>query len=178
MAALAVIVALLVGGCGGSGQGGASPTQTGHCDSAQIHYSPYPGHGIGLGLLPWICGAPGSQGLVGLLWYWPQKWRHRRFAEPQIYTRGVAPGGGSTKILWTFLAASARAAGGDELTVRGHRLDGPGTFVQRFGAIGYDGQDGAPSYASIIDIPQPGLWRLELSTGRVRGAVELHAIRS
>ena len=59
----------------------------------------------------------------------------------------------------------------------GHRLDGPGRCRERFGAVSYAGQDGAPSYASIIDIPEPGLWRLELSAGTLRGSAEVRAIR-
>jgi hypothetical protein len=113
---------------------------------------------------------------VGLLWYWPPEWGHRHLTEPRIYTGGEAPQGWSTKILWVFLAGS-RSRAEDRLTVRGRRLDGPGAMRQRFAAIGYAGQHGAPSFASIIDIPRPGSWRLQLSSGELRGTVDLRAIR-
>jgi len=177
VAPLIAATALVVSGCGGSNPSTTSTTQVAGCNPGHVHYTPYPGHARGLSRLPWICGAAGSDGLVGLLWYWPPEWRHRRVAQPRIYTGGEAPQGSTTKILWAFLAPSARNRGGRELTVRGRRLDGPGAIRQRFAAIGYAGQNGAPSFASIIDIPRPGSWRLELSTGALRATVDLRAIR-
>ena len=61
--------------------------------------------------------------------------------------------------------------------MRGRRLDGRGSFTQRFGPIGYEGQKGAPSYASIVDVPKPGCRRLVLTTGRVRASVVFGAVR-
>jgi hypothetical protein len=172
-----IAAATIVSGCGGSNSSAPSPARAAGCSPAQVHYTPYPGHGDGLSGLPWIRGVAGSHGLVGLLWYWPPGWQDRHVAEARIYTHGKAPAGYSTKILWAFLADSARARGGNELTVRGRRLDGPGAVRQRFAAIGYSGQGRAPSYASIIDLPRPGCWRLRLSTGALRGTVDLRAIR-
>jgi hypothetical protein len=40
----------------------------------------------------------------------------------------------------------------------------------------YSGQRGAPSYASVIDVPEPGCWRLHLSTGSLRASVVFRAI--
>ena len=176
MAPLIAAAALVVSGCGGSTSSNPEPNPTAVCSGAHVHYAPYPGHARGLSGPPWICGAPRSDGLVGLLAYWPPAWQRRRLDEPRIYTGGKTPAGTSTKILWVFLAVSARNRGGDQLTVRGRRLDGPGTIRQRFAAIGYAGQDRAPSYASIIDLPRPGRWRLRLSTGTLRATVELRAI--
>jgi hypothetical protein len=173
---LIAATALVVGGCGGSNPNTTSTTQVAGCTPGHVHYTHYPGHAKGLSG-PWICGTPRSNGLVGLLAYWPRAWRRSRLDEPRIYAGGKTPAATSTKILWVFLANSARNRGGDELTVRGRRLDGPGTTHQRFAAIGYAGQDHAPSYASIIDLPRPGRWRLRLSTGTLHGTIEPRAIR-
>jgi hypothetical protein len=53
-----------------------------------VHHSSYPGHGKGLEGIPWIEGTPSSAGLVGLLAYWPPRWRGvdeaRSFPERQL----------------------------------------------------------------------------------------------
>lgn len=96
----------------------------------------------------------------------------------RIFTGGVAPAGYSTKILWVFVGKSAKGAGGARLTLRGRRLDATGTFEQEFAAISYSGQQGAPSYASIINIPSAGCWRLTFSTGTLRSSVVFQAVRA
>jgi hypothetical protein len=65
---------------------------------------------------------------------------------------------------------------GRELVVQGGRLDGPGAFRQRLSAIGSSTDRGPPAYASIIDIPVPGCWRLRLMTGRLKTYVDLRAL--
>jgi hypothetical protein len=47
------------------------------------------------------------------------------------------------------------------LTIRGDRLDARGTFVQRYPRI-VGGQ-----YPSEVVVPEPGCWRLTLSTGGI-----------
>jgi hypothetical protein len=102
----------------------------------------------------------------------------RRLRVARIFTGGVAPAGYSTKILWVFLGPKAKGRGGAQLVVRGQRLDGPGTFRQEFAAVSYSGQQGAPSYASIVDVPSAGCWRLQLSTGALRASVVFQAVRA
>lgn len=148
------------------------------CSPARVYYTPYPGGDRRLAMLPWVRGEPRTVGLVGLLWYWPENWQQSRLSSARIFTGGVAPAGYSTKILWAFLAPSAKGRGGSRLLVRGRRLDGPGSFRQEFAAISYEGQRGAPSYASIIDVPSPGCWRLQLSTGGLRASVVFRAVRA
>lgn len=94
----------------------------------------------------------------------------------RIFAGGAAPAGYSTKILWVFTGTYARSRAGRQLVVRGRRLDQPGTFTQQFAAISYAGQRGAPSYASIVDVPSPGCWRLRLESGTLRATVELLAV--
>lgn len=113
--------------------------------------------------------------MVALLWYWPPAWRHVRDA--RIYTGGVAPQGYNVKVMWVFLGRSTRTRAGSELQVQGRRMDGPASFHDRFAGIGYEGSRGAPSYASIIDVPKPGCWRLTLTTGKVKASIDLYAVR-
>jgi hypothetical protein len=155
---------------------GAQTTAT--CSPARVQYTRYPGGDARLGGLPWIRGEPRATGLVGLLWYWPTSWRQRGVRHARIFTGGLAPEGYSTKILWAFLGKAARGRGGARLVVRGERLDGPGSFRQEFAAISYSGQNGAPSYASIVDVPSAGCWRLRLSTGTLRASVVVQAVRA
>jgi hypothetical protein len=109
--------------------------------------------------------------------YWPESWKRRHLREARIFIGGVAPAGYNVKILWAFLAPSAKDRGGSELVVEGDRLDGRGAFRQEFAAIGYAGQRGAPSYASIIDVPRPGCWRLTLTTGDLSASIDFRAVR-
>jgi|GEM_PF-1555309 len=166
-AVLAVLLAALA-----AGSSRAEPLAS--CLAAHVNYTPYGGGDHRLDSIPWVGGAPGRYRLRGLLWYWPQSWRKQRV---QIFVGGEAPQGTTTKILWAFLGAPAKSRADFQLVVHGRRLDGRGSFAQKFGAIGYEGQSGAPSYASIVDVPKPGCWRLVLTTGRVRVSVVFRAVR-
>ncbi len=127
--------------------------------------------------IPWVCGTPADFGLAGLLWYWPKEWRDQGLPKAFIYTSGRVPAGYSTKILWAFLAPAAKRRGGERLIVKGERLDGRGRTWQQFAAIAYAGQNGAPSFASIIKLPTPGCWRLRLFSGDLRAGVVVQAIQ-
>jgi hypothetical protein len=143
------------------------------CMPAKVQRSGYPGP-VGIGGTPWIGGSPGS-GLIGVLAYWPPDWQSRR---ARIYAGGVAPGpdGISMKTFWAFVGPAAKDLAGPELVVRARRMDGPGTWHDSFAAISYAGQDGVPSYASIIALPKPGCWRLTLTTGKLKGTVDMLAV--
>lgn len=172
---LLVLIAVL----GTSGEGTsalASFRAEASCSPARVQYAPYPGGDERLANLPWVRGKPLGVGLIGLLWYWPEEWQLQRVRPARIFTGGVAPAGYSTKILWVFVARSAANRSDGRLVVRGRRLDGTGQFTGEFAAITYAGQRGAPSFASIIDVPQPGCWRLELSTGALRARVVFLAV--
>ena len=166
LAAIFVLVALA------AGSSSAEPRVS--CLAAPVNYTPYGGGDHRLDSISWVGGTPGRYRLRGLLWYWPQGWHKQRV---QIFVGGQAPQGWTTKILWAFLGEPATSRADGALVVRGRRLDGHGSFTQRFGAIGYEGQNGAPSYASIVDVPKPGCWRLRLTTGRVRVSVVFRAVR-
>jgi hypothetical protein len=176
---IAAALAALVG-CGDDAKPAAvraaATPAPGPCSPPAVHHSAPAGLGGGLEQLPWIAGAPPEAGLVGVLAYWPPGWQHVR--EARIYAGGVAPGGVNMKTMWAFLGPSAKRLAGTELVVRARRMDGPGTWHDTFAAIGYEGQHGVPSYASIIALPKPGCWRLSLSTGSVRAYVDLLAVRA
>jgi hypothetical protein len=78
--------------------------------------------------------------------------------------------------MFAFYGRKARNRGGDRLVLVGYNLDGAGTVRDSFAAIGYEGQRGAPSYAAILDLPEPGCWRLTVSTADLRGTVDIHAL--
>ena len=152
------------------------------CDASVVHFTPYPGRAQGLGQLPWVGapvkGSPSSQGLVGLIWYWSDRWRAERIKRAQLYAGGHAPAGEpNMKILWVFLGAKARhATDAQLLVVKGKRLDGPGRSWQPFSAISYTGQNRAPSFASVIDLPVAGCWRLDLTAGSLHGTTTFVAL--
>jgi len=72
---------------------------------------------------------------------------------------------GATKILWRV----PRAAGAT-LTLTARRLDGDGSFTQRFP------RRGRGQFPSIVNVPQPGCWRLALRTGGTRTTFVVRAV--
>ena len=142
------------------------------CATARVHYTPAPGaRQVGLSEIPWVRGEPGESGLVALLWYWPTRWTHEKLSEARIFTGGVAPAGYNVKVLWMFVLPGARGRSGRTLVVRGTQLDGPATFQQSFSRI-----SGPSAYASIIDVPRAGCWRLDVASGRLKGHIDLRAV--
>jgi hypothetical protein len=144
--------------------------------SCPVSYVHYRSGDHRLGDLPWLRGQPDGSGLVLALAYWPEAWRRERRRGALIYTGTEMPQGSSTKALWAFLRPTQRNRGSGMVTMRGRRLDAPGHFTQRFYEISYEGQNGAPSYASTIDVPKPGCWRLTATTAKLRGSVVLRAL--
>jgi hypothetical protein len=177
------VVLLALGLAAPLAAGGAAAlpsAQAASCDTARVHYTPYRGRAPGLTGIPWVQGTSGGLELVGVLWYWPTRWHAQRVQRALIYTGGETPGGSgpTMKILWAFLSAKAKRLVDDSaLIVKGERLDGTGRTWQQFTQISYEGQNGAPSYASIISLPTAGCWRLHLAAGRLRASVVFRAIR-
>jgi hypothetical protein len=184
MKRLAVALVLVAAGCGGSPEAPkraaaptvapAEPVATAPCRPPRVNHTPYPGGDERMFGTPWIEGSPGEVELVGLLWYWPPEWQGVRRA--RVFTGGVAPAGYSAKVLWAFLSPSVGDRAGSELVIEAENLDGPGRWRDTFSAISYEGQEGAPSYASSIDLPRPGCWRLRLTTGSLRAFVDIRAV--
>jgi hypothetical protein len=184
MKRIALLSLLVLVGCGGSSppaERAAAPTATpaepvaeAPCRPPRVRLTPYPGGDEHMFSIPWLRGEPRELGLVGLLWYWPEEWQDVERA--RVFTGGVAPAGYSAKVLWAFLDKDVFDRAGGELVIEGENLDGPGRFRETFSAIGYEGQDGAPSYASILDLSEPGCWRLWLTTGDLRAFVDIRAM--
>jgi hypothetical protein len=145
------------------------------CDATPVQYKPYVGSLHNLGNVPWIAASPASAGLLGHLFYWgstPWGQTHRRVPRLRIYTRGHAPGsqGINMKILWELTRGSAWgvAHGSDwGLSVQGRRLDGPGSFKQRFA--------GDNQFPSIVVVPKPGCWSLTVKAGKATAHLTLLA---
>jgi hypothetical protein len=181
---LVVLLVLAAAGCGGSSEppkraaaptvAPAKPVATAPCRPPRVNYTPYPGGDERMSGLPWIEGSPRESELVGLLWYWPPEWQG--VSRARVFTGGVAPAGYSAKVLWAFLEPAVRDKAGPELVIEAENLDGRGRWRDTFSAISYEGQEGAPSYASSIDLPRPGCWRLWLTTGSLRAFVDIRAV--
>jgi hypothetical protein len=70
----------------------------------------------------------------------------------------------TSKILWTVPEA------GRVLRIKGRRLDGEGSFVERWRAA----RKGA--FPSLVDVPTVGCWRLSLNSGPTKTSIVLQAI--
>ncbi len=86
-----------------------------------------------------------------------------------MYSGGESPDGRlSMKILWDLRRASPPPF----LDVLATRIDGPGSSFQQLPATSSD-----PSqFPSIIDIPTPGCWSLNLKAGATTGHVVIDVV--
>jgi hypothetical protein len=127
------------------------------CPATTVHYGAAPGG------TPWVA----SGAITGRLFaYGGRTLMDGRVNSSDglvLYTHGRTPSG-ATKILWVV-----RKRFGPTLTLRATRLDGPGTFMQRF-------THGGGQFPSIVDVPQAGCWRLSLRTGTVRATFVVQAV--
>lgn len=135
---------------------------TARCAATPIRTTPFPERG--LGPLPWIEASPVSSGITGHLFY--AYGLHGKAAE--LHTHGMMSGGRSTKILWVI----KHAGSGRMLNITGRNLSRGGTMHQRFPVA----ISPANNYPSILDVPTPGCWRFQLSSGTVQGTVTMRAI--
>jgi hypothetical protein len=139
------------------------------CTGTLVHYRAYKSMERGLAPIPWIAAAPTSSAIVGHLFYYDAAnlWRGKRVPRLRMYSGGQSPDGRvSMKILWELRRGSALA-----LRVQGSRLDGVGSFAQQVGAAT------SRQFPSIIDVPAPGCWRLNLKAGRATGRVDVLVVR-
>jgi hypothetical protein len=73
------------------------------------------------------------------------------------------PDGGTNKILWIVDAESSSPA---DLVIAAHPLGSPSpTIAVRV--------PGVRSYPSIVNLPTPGCWQLDLTVGSSRATVEV-----
>ncbi|HYF80087.1 MAG TPA: GerMN domain-containing protein [Symbiobacteriaceae bacterium] len=110
--------------------------------------------------IPWIHATPADAGITGHL-----------FASPDgVATTYVGPGrpdGASNKVLWLVSHPGA----GSELAVSGTNMTTGETYHEVFPS------SAAGEFPSIIALPAPGCWKLELTTGAVTGRAVFAALR-
>jgi hypothetical protein len=94
----------------------------------------------------------------------------------QVFTAGSGPDGAAAKTLWSFLAPDLKGDGGSHMKIKGRNLEGEGTFEQTNSAVSFEGQNGAPSYSSSLDLPDAGCWRLTLTTDDLEATVDIRAV--
>ena len=158
--------ALLVAGCGATfPTARVSLAASSTCAATPVRTTPFPGV---LNGLSWIAATPLSAGVTGHLFYGSGA----HGPATAMHTRGMMPGGGSTKILWVI----ARGNVGDALTLAGRNLSGPGTTKQSFQIAEGAGVPGT-QFPSIVDVPTPGCWQFHLRSGSVAGTVTIRVMR-
>jgi hypothetical protein len=141
------------------------------CAATPVHGEPLPQSGS-LSQLKWVQATPHRAGLVGMLWAFDKDIA----GDPPrlaLWAGGKAPGTGpNQKILWVIRNRGETGT----ITVRGTQLGGTGgRFKQEFHAVGATDPAGS-LYASIVNVPHAGCWRLDVSSGRVKGSLVVQVV--
>ena len=146
------------------------------CPATHVHLESLPRSGD-LSNMAWVQAKPHRAGIVGVLFGSDREFLDVPEPVFTLYTRGMSPHGHATKVLWIIRNRGASAF----VTLRATRLDAAGSFRERFRIV----DDASPhpaqgrEYASIIDLPAAGCWRLTVSSGRrVRGTLVVRAVAS
>ncbi len=161
-AALFVVIAALstVGAAAGA-RGSASA-----CIAAPVRTTMTPPTAGGPSRVPWMRAGR----TVGYLFGYGETLKRMSPGRAALFTGGEGMSGESMKILWA-VRDSRRL-----LTVAGDRLDAPGAFHESFGAVGVSGAREWGYYASIVNIPTAGCWRLTVLSPAKRGRFAVLAI--
>jgi hypothetical protein len=139
-----------------------APATNAACPMSHVHYGSYPGVEPGLAAVPWISSAPDGSFKAHLFFYGGVPWAKQHLLGARIFTtrkqRNINP-----KVLWI-----TRARGyGLTLKIEGKRLDAPGSFASTYNGFG--------DYPSYVEVPEPGCWRVTVTSGRVSGRVVFSA---
>ncbi len=146
------------------------------CPATHVHREALPRSGD-LSHLAWVQATPRRAGIVGVLFGTEPKFVDVPNPVFTLYAHGRSPTGYATKILWIIRNSHA----GGRVDVRGRQLDGRAVFFDRFSEV----SDASPhpaaghEYASIIDLPAAGCWRLTVDSStdrRVRGTLVVRAV--
>jgi hypothetical protein len=144
------------------------------CLATPVQAAPLPQSG-GMSGLRWVQASPHRAGIVGILWAYDVRLEESQAPTFALWTGGAAPEGWAMKILWIIRNVHATSV----IAIHGAALSGPGSFSERFNQV-YDMSPEPASgkeYASTVDIPQAGCWRLDVSAGsRVRGSFIVRAV--
>ena len=172
-------VAVTAVGCFGGGSGSPPPTSlpvggvtllprsSAGCAAAIVHHDAAPIGARHAGIpptIPWVEDAQAQ--ITGSLFYYTPTLR--RHTHAIIGTRGRGQGGTATKILWWI-----RGNGSPTLTIVGHRIDATGSFHQTITgpSLGRN-----TTFPSIVTIPTPGCWTLDLRSGSTSGSITFRAL--
>ena|SRR5665213_992300 len=138
--------------------GHAAPA-VGSCRATLVHTTPF--RRPDLRDIPWLVATPASAGITGILFF-----RHLGAHGTGVYlhTGGRMPDGSTTKVLWLINNSEP----GSTLKITGRNLTGSGTMHQTF--------TGSREVPSIVNIPTPGCWELQLRSGRVQGTVTMPVV--
>jgi hypothetical protein len=116
-----------------------------------------------LDVLPWMKAEPASSRIVAYLFYAGPVSSDTQTYRP-LHTGGGYPDGSTTKILWSINNPNASAA----LEITGKKLSaGHETFQQTFPMASSPQGD----YPSIVNVPTPGCWQLQIKSGTVAATV-------
>jgi hypothetical protein len=116
-----------------------------------------------LDFLPWMKAEPTSSGIVAYLFFVLPGFATTHTYGP-LHTGGGYPDGSTTKILWSINNPNASAA----LEITGKKLSaGHETFQQTFPMASSPRGD----YPSIVNVPTPGCWQLQIKSGTVAASV-------
>lgn len=128
------------------------------CPASRVGTERYAGEQGSLHGIPWVATTNGA--FAGHLFYWSATpWGRAHATRASIFTdvyrRRVNP-----KVLWI----ARRRTPAREISLRGRRLDAPGTFTSRY-PVASGGQ-----FPSYVEIPQAGCWRITVSAGGLSGS--------
>lgn len=138
--------------------GGAARQPAARCAATTVQYQPAPS-GTPKGVSgPWV--ASTNSAFRGYLFYLgATRWAKTKPHGAQIFTmkahERIYP-----KVLWLALGNSTAA-----ISIRGTRLDHPGTFRSTYPGVG------GRQYPSYVEVPAAGCWRVSVSSGRLHGSV-------
>jgi hypothetical protein len=141
-------------------------TMTSMCPVSHVHYASYPGVMGSLGGIPWL--ETSNHTFYAHPFYWGSTpWAKERRTGARIFTT-VEHRNANPKVLW--IARSNRVA--STLSIRGRRLDAPGSFSSTFRrAFG-----SPPQFPSYVLVPAPGCWRVTVTSGKAAGSVVFAAV--
>jgi hypothetical protein len=141
------------------------------CAATPVHGEALPKSG-GLSQLKWVQATPHRAGLVGMLFAFDEGISG---VPPRLtlWAGGKAPGKGpNQKILWVIRNQGETPT----IVVRGTQIGGTGgRFRQEFHAVGGTEPEGT-AYASIVNVPHAGCWRLDVASGRIKGSVVVQVV--
>jgi hypothetical protein len=143
------------------------------CAATPVHGEPLPKSG-GLSQLKWVQATPHRAGIVGMLFAFDAQISG---VPPMfsLWAGGKAPPPGpNQKILW--IVRNTHATG--TLVVRGRNLATGETFRDSFNRV-FDASP-APAegreYASIVNVPHAGCWRLDVVSGGAKGSLIVRVV--